>query len=292
MITRPMRACTAPPNSGLTFPLLLSGKLDGIRCLYPSKERGPVSRNFKSSLNRHITKTLKKIAPVGIDGEVILLGQQFNDTQSAVLTQAGKPDFEYHIFDYVHRGHLHEPFSKRINRLYYKGLDSRIVIIKQYEVKNIKELKTAIKMFYRDGYEGVILRDPEGVYKCGKVTVNEGIIFKIKQFKTITGKIVGFKELMHNTNDVELDEFGGTKRSKHQAGMMKGNMLGSFEVVFYNKKLDRTVTFNLGTGLDIPQRISYWKRRKKLIGTDVEYTYQVFGTKIRPRFPSFDRLIK
>ena len=293
MITRPMRACTAPPHNKLVFPLFVSGKRDGIRCVYPSKERGPVSRNFKPLANRYITNTLKKILPVGVDGEVVLAGEQFNDTQSAVLSIEGKPKFEYHVFDYVHRGNLQESFEFRMGKLrkVLPHLDSRIVIIEQLPVYNIKDLKNAIRLFYREGFEGVILRDMHGIYKCGKVTPNEAIIFKIKQFKTISGTIVGYKELLHNVNEAGEDEFGGMKRSKKQEGMLKGGMLGSFEVTFHNKKLNQKVTFNLGSGFDMAQRDLFWCRRKSLIGKEVEYTYQVFGTKVRPRFPVFDRLL-
>jgi len=284
MITRPMKACKAPAFEDIRFPVLVSGKLDGIRCIHPSKKIGPVSKNFKMLANVFITKTLRRIAPVGVDGEIIIPDAKFNDTQSSVLTGDGKPEFEYHIFDYVDKD-LNEPFGGRMRKLLQKNLDPRIVVIEQVLVNNLKELKKAKDKFYRAGFEGIIIRDPNGRYKCGTATVNEGTIFKHKRMVKGVGTIVGFHELMHNLNEPELGNFGNTIRSHHKAGKVGGKMLGSFEVTFMK------TTFKLGSGFDMAQRKKYWRMRKRLKGVKVKYTYQAFGTKDKPRFPIFEELL-
>src|SRR5208283_4092665 len=113
-ITKPMLACTLESMDTLKFPVLATQKLDGIRCLI--MDGRAVSRNFKPIQNAYIQKQLSWGLPDGLDGELILEGKQFNEVSSAVMSEDGKPDFRYYVFDYV-SGELDKPYNERMAEL-------------------------------------------------------------------------------------------------------------------------------------------------------------------------------
>jgi DNA ligase-1 len=76
MITRPLLAASLGDINSLTFPVLATPKIDGIRVL---KVGGKVvTRQFKPLPNNHIREMLEQYLPDNIDGEVVTPGS-FND---------------------------------------------------------------------------------------------------------------------------------------------------------------------------------------------------------------------
>ena len=51
-----------------------------------------------------------------------------------------------------------------------------------------------------DGYEGLMLRAPDGPYKFGRSTVKENTLLKVKNFLDDEAEVIGFKEQTTNTN--------------------------------------------------------------------------------------------
>src|SRR5690606_28483163 len=43
------------------------------------------------------------------------------------------------------------------------------------------------------GYEGVMLRDPDGPYKFGRSTLREGTLLKLKRFEDAEAVVIGFE---------------------------------------------------------------------------------------------------
>src|SRR5687767_4999915 len=124
MISRPMLAARARTYDDLWFPVLGTPKFDGIRCL---KFAGHAySRAFKPIRNLEVQKQLQGL-PDGLDGELMSLGS-FQDTTSAVMSYAGKPDFEYHVFDYFGAG-LTVPYYRRMEQLVALSLPSFVRIV-------------------------------------------------------------------------------------------------------------------------------------------------------------------
>src|SRR5262245_16576926 len=98
-IERPMLAETLKELSQIKFPVLLTPKLDGIRCL---KVNGrAVSRKFLPIPNHHVRTLIEQHLPDGVDGELMCPGAMFNQTTSRIMSQEGTPDFEYYVFDVV-----------------------------------------------------------------------------------------------------------------------------------------------------------------------------------------------
>ena len=278
MITKPMLAATWS-GEPLTFPLYATPKLDGIRAL--TVDNKLVSRTFKPIRNRSIVEALKDL-PNGCDGE--LLAGNFQQTTHRVMKEEEtEGDWAYYIFDYV--TDLKQGYTDRINKLLVvpDWLDNiHIKIVHPRTILSMEQLLAFEQECLLDGYEGVIVRSGTSPYKCGRATLKEGYMTKIKRFSDAEATVVGFVEFEHNENEAEKDAFGRTKRSNKKEGMVLGGMLGKLIL-----QLPDGQTFGCGTGFDMEQRKEIWNNQSKYLGKLVKYKYFEIGTKDLPRHPVF-----
>lgn len=268
------------------FPILMSPKLDGIRCL---KVKGAcVSRKFKPIPNHYIRKWVEANLPDGIDGELFIRGANFNQIQSGVMSQEGQPDFYLAAFDLVNND-LDKPYKQR-----YKDLDNfvgsvssevrkHLELVEHKIVNNPEELVKYEQWAIDNRYEGAMVRSLDGPYKNGRSTKREGFLLKIKRYQSGEAEIIGFDEMMHNENAEEEDAFGHTKRSSCAEGIVPAGTLGDFIV----KDLKTGAQFQIGTGrgLTLELRQKIWDNRAKYMGKIVTYKFQEYGGKDLPRFP-------
>lgn len=283
MISKPMLAGKLESEEDVKFPVWATPKLDGIRCLIINGKA--VTRKFKPVPNKHIRSLLEKHCLDGFDGEIMSKGVSFNDLQSLVMTEEGTPSFEYHVFDYV-KTSLKKPYLERIDDLIeaVKKIEVDFVkIISPEIVPNLDMLLKMEKLYLDAGYEGIMLRTAESPYKCGRSTVREGYLLKLKRFLDSEAKIIDIEQFHHNANELEKDAFGYAKRSSKKEGKIPLDMLGSFIV----EDISTRAQFRVASGLTEEERKSYWKIKDKLIGKFVKYKYQGHGMKKLPRFPVF-----
>ena len=135
------------------------------------------------------------------------------------------------------------------------------------------------------GYEGVMLRDPAGLYKYGRSTAKEGLLMKVKRFADSEAVILGAVPLLRNGNVPTTNEMGRTKRSSHKAGKMETDLLGALRVREYGSG----VMFEIGTGFTAVERAVLWRihQEHKLEGRWVKFKSLRIGVKDRPRHPVF-----
>lgn len=284
MITEPMKAPRQPllDFATLQYPCLASFKEDGIRGLtHPNF--GPVSRTFKPIRNIHVRAMMKAFAPPYLDGEIVVDDANFNDTQSAIMSYSGEPDFQYRVFDSFLRPDY--PFVSRMAdvRKLLRGVDHSIVtFIEQISIDSPAELQELWEKAADLGKEGLIVRSMGGRYKSGRVTEREGIMYKIVTLIREDARIVGFEPMYRNCNIAKLDAFGRTIRSKHDAGMTAMPLLGAWVVS------NQWGTFNV-SGFTLAQRKDFWERREAIVAnrTLLTYKYKPYGTKDAPRCPIF-----
>ena len=292
MITRPMLAETLEDPSTLEFPVIVSPKLDGIRIL---KVDGKVlTRKFKPLPNNYTRKWLEEYLPDGFDGELVLKNSKsFNECQSAFMSEAGEPEFVFMAFDYV-SSNLDKPFEQRIkeihptlvNKVWIRvGTLQKVDIVRQEVVNSIEELMAKEKVYVDAGYEGLMVRKPSGKYKCGRSTLKEALLLKVKRFQDSEAEILYVQELLHNSNEKEIDELGLSKRSKSQDGMIPSGTLGKFVV----RDIYSNVEFDVGTGVGLTRelRSHIWTNKESYIGKLIKYKFQPAGVKEKPRFPVF-----
>lgn len=291
---KPMLASPADLNK-LRFPLLASAKLDGVRCLAINGQ--PMSRALKVFPNRQLQEMFDVYGLHGFDGELIKGPPNVNDvlpkTISSVMTEDKPHDdpIDYYIFD--RWNNVDVEYWRRVMSIGDElalmnveryGLDLRLMIHPNVVVNNLDELLEVELGFTEQGYEGLMLRDPDGKYKYGRSTANEGTLLKVKRFLDAEAVIYGYEEEMENTNEATKDNLGHTKRSSAKAGKVGKGMLGKW-LVRGIKDFDG-LEFKVA-GFNDKDALHFWENRDSYIGQICTYKYFPHGVKDLPRHPTF-----
>lgn len=283
-IVKPMLAATIEDRDSIKYPCLATPKLDGIRCLILDGEA--VSRKFKAIPNKYIKKELETIfsseKSKNFDGE-IFSGKTFQECSGNVMRFEGDSDFEYYVFDIV-SDDLTETYEDRMKKLEALPIsDPRIKKLLPTVINTAEELDAFETKCLEEGFEGVILRSPTSPYKCGRSTMREGYLLKLKQFTDSEAIITGFEELQRNMNVAKKNKLGHTERSTSKANMVNANTLGTLLV----KDVATGVEFRIGSGFDDTMRRTIWENQSAWLGKIVKYKHFEQGVKDRPRHPIF-----
>lgn len=274
----------------LRYPILASPKIDGVRCwTHPiSHMMGvascPLTRTRKPLGNRYIAIELSSLPPY-LDGELWIPGKSnFGEVNSVISSGEHEEQgtFEYHVFDYWKNPEL--SFVERRKQLMELVWEwpAWLRMVDQVEVKGAKELERFEATCLDLGFEGVMIRDPQGPYKFGRSGKKEGILLKLKRFEDAEAEIVGFEEEMANENEAKKGLTGRTERSSHQENLRPKGTLGALVCL-----TPEGTEFRIGTGFTAAQRAQLWRERTTLIGQLVKYKHQPFGAKDKPRVPVF-----
>ena len=286
MATKPFRvllAATCKDLSTLSYPVLVSPKLDGIRALVIDGML--VSRTLKPIPNKELQARYGKPEFNGLDGELILgdptAPDVFNKTTSCVMTRdADASEVKFYVFDVVSQN----PYADRL--AYVKTLcehQPNVICVPQALCHNVKEAEVIEAKYVAQGFEGVVFRTPNGHYKQGRSTLKEQILIKYKRFETSEAIIIGFEEKMHNDNEATTDERGYTKRSSHLENRRAAGTLGALIC----KDLASGVEFNIGTGFSNEQRQHIWDNQEQYLNKIISYQHFPVGVVDKPRFPSY-----
>lgn len=278
---RPMKPCSklVSPFDMKKWPKLASVKFDGIRGV--TSETGLLSNSLKQIPNLHTQKMLADLPPF-LDGELVLKGDDgkvYDNNQSAFMSRTGQPDFEFRVFDYAKP--FKQPFYERLILARILCLDHEFARSVNHEL--ILEPEQAIGLYDQArlaGYEGLILRDLQAVYKHGRSTQIQEMSMKMKPFDPDEAIVVGFTELYHNDNDQKLNEMGYAVRSKHQDNRTASSMMGSL-ICDYQGNI-----FKIGTGFSIAQRVEIWDNKAHYLGKLARFKHQGITKTGVPRGPA------
>lgn len=292
ILTRPLLAAktTDADLQKLKFPMLLSPKIDGIRALVVGGKL--MSRSMKLIPNAKVQSYFGQQAFHGLDGELVCgnpwdknLMQQ---TTSAVMTHGGTPNVTFHVFDYWDSD---KEFQQRLAMAedvedYWNGIiseDTKLRIVPHELILSYEELLHKETQYLELGYEGVMLRRLDGIYKQNRSTLREGILLKVKRFQDSEAVVLDYELLNRNLNEQTKDERGYSKRSTSQDGKVADDLIGSLLV----RDLHTGVDFNIGSGFTELQRRNLYADRARLKGRIVKYKSFSIGVKEKPRFPIF-----
>lgn len=269
----------------LRYPLLVSPKLNGVR--------GYV-RNGRvlSTANLPLPNTNLQAAfgsAEHLDGEFIVgdsrdTKHSLNRTTSIVMSDEKPIDgLKFYVFDHV--ADSSAPFRARSilarESVKYHGSE-RLVVIEHELINSEKELLAKEIEYLKQGYEGLITRDPLAPYKFGKSTAKQAWMGKMKRFRDAEAEVVGFTEEEKNTNEATISETGRTKRSSAKAGKVKKDTLGSVLV-----RTPQGVIFGVGTGFTADERAHIWKNKGKYLGALLKYKFFEAGSDGVPVLPVF-----
>jgi ATP-dependent DNA ligase len=207
----------------------------------------------------HITEALKKLAkklPPGfkfLDGELYSYDVSFEDIIS-ICKQKSEPAENHEVvslfvFDYVND--KQEPFEKRLevlNDIAKKYFDNKIIRLVETIQIDKDETEKYHDIYVQQGYEGIMLRDPKGLYEHKRSYK----LLKHKHFIDDEYKIVDFE-----STDVTTEEDGTFQ------------MLGA--LWFVDKKKDR---FKAGLKMSHKRRKEIWDNKKDYLGKMATVRYQ------------------
>lgn len=287
MLIKPMRAVSATDEQiekllkkfGRMYAM---PKLDGIRCLVQngiaySKSLMPIPSKFVQSKIGH--KSLN-----GFDGELMVgnpvAEDVYRQTCSGVMAHNKEPNFKLFVFDYCNSQDVYaERYELLQNDHDYIYKVPYTIVITLDDVQKYEETMLA------NGFEGIILRDPEATYKQGKSTALEGGSIKIKRFHDAEARIIGMEELMHNNNEAVKNELGRTQRSSCQENKTGANTLGKLVCL----DLESGKEFKIGVfkGLTAAEKQEIWFNQENYINQLCKYKSFKIGVKDKPRHSTF-----
>lgn len=285
---RPLLACTIDDLSLLRLPVLVSAKLDGIRCVIDGGIA--VSRNGKPIRNRHIQQVIGNPIFNGLDGELIVGPPSgdgvFNRSTSGVMSADGEPDFVYWVFDRHDTPNM--DYVQRVCTLKDYFQHSRIKQLPQRIIKSLTELADFEAATLQAGFEGVMIRRLDGPYKQGRSTLNEQILLRLKRFRDGEAIVRDIEEGKVNGNEATTNALGYIERSTHQANMRKAGRVGTLlcDDVANGERL------RISPGrLTADQRIRYWALPGSIVGRAIKYKCFDYGAIDAPRFATFQAFL-
>jgi DNA ligase-1 len=253
-------------DSKLTGIKLVEKKLDGVRCLtvvdYENKTVVQYTRNGKVLENfSHVTDYLAGfIQEFGrsyvLDGEI--MSGSFNELMKQVHRKdnVAASDAVLNLFDIIPLVEFKQGKStmgQRRRSAFLKGFenifnDSGIITIvpqKQFNLDSMIEeieFKDYMKAMIAEGYEGVMVKDPDAVYECKRSVA----WLKIKPFIEVSLTVTGVEE--------------GTGRNVGKLGA----------IVCEGVDDGKRIVVNVGSGFTDEQRTDYWAAKDSLIAQVVE----------------------
>ena len=246
----------------------LEVKLDGVRAvtvIYPTGKIDMFSRNGKELNNfNHIKDEISKTFNISsikealvLDGEIVsddfqTLMKQIHRKKSSQNKDAKLFLFDLLPLEYFKKGIYEKSYFSRIEQL--KKINERFFV--QSQVINIIdsvnvdldtekgeiEFKNFNKNSIINGYEGIMIKDPESFYECKRSTT----WLKSKPFIEISLEVKDYEE--------------GTGRNKGKLGAIIAEGIDE----------DKNFKTNVGSGFTDLQRKEFWEDKDKLIGQIIE----------------------
>ena len=243
---KPHLACDLDEDK-VKFPVIAQVKIDGVRGI---NLKGDITgRSLKAFKNSFVAECFSHPEFVGVDGELVLgewnrpgLCRETTGFVNRKTAKLGKPtrspDFKWYVFDFLRADVVHLPYIQRLEALQQASAMwfaadevSNVFVVPWKLVHNLEELHAFEEECLDAGFEGVIVRDPNGLHKSGRATTKLGAYLRIKRFVDFEGKVVGITEAMENTNEAKTNELGRTERSTHQENMIPKGMVGTIHLI-------------------------------------------------------------
>lgn len=286
--------CSNYDESKLRFPLFAQPKIDGVRGWNP--DGNMVGRSLKSFKNKHATQFFSRSEFAGLDGELAAADERdpmlCTKTSSALTTIEGTPFLLWHCFDYVTEHTIAMPYSERYKRLQdvVNNLGGHLRYVPSRYCYNLEELLMWDDTFLYDGYEGTIIRDPNGMHKQGRSTVREGGLLRIKRFTEEEATVVGITEGNRNDNVALINELGKTYRTSHQENKVPNGQVGNLQCTILKDsdlfKAGDLITVSPGNMTEAECKY-YFENPRAIIGQVIKFKHFAKGVKDKPRFPTF-----
>lgn len=305
-----MKTVMLAPNEQITFndprikyPMLLSPKYDGNRCLvFPDGRL--LSRSLKDQPNKNLSLKFMKLTNIAMsldlvfDLEIYSPELEFSELQAIVRSHnAPIPDHvNPYVFDVLTftrwESGVHVPFFDRYK--HYMDIASEnpeaFIPVIQHKVFSAEEAEKGFITCVELGYEGVMLKSMTSMYKHGRATLNEGTFFKFKDWALAQARVVGFVQRRAMKPDVKdgertRDRGGFLERTHKQEDYMLVNEIGAFLVeIISSEHFEPGVNVKVGLSKGLKGTCEMnWMKKEQHLGRSVEIKFQAHGSKDKPR---------
>jgi len=209
---RPMLAKTLSAKmwKQISFPTFVQRKYDGIRCISFLEMGKVVFQSRCGTEIKHFTQIKDSLAPffqnhpdIILDGELYTQELSFERlsglvrtlyTTSSATEMAEYEKIHLYVYDIYCPTSPDSSFENRLKYLeevFPLQIPSCIHKVDTYRIHSKEELKEKHDVFVQEGYEGIMIRPPDGKYEINK---RSSSLWKYKEFMDDEFEIVGFHE--------------------------------------------------------------------------------------------------
>lgn len=224
-IPKPMLAQQSDKASPNVFEKewMCSRKLDGVRCLLYFKDgeilsasRGGTDYDIPTELirkNKILIEWFKKNPTLILDGELYSHGQSLQRLSgiARLKTWEDRCDIlEYWIYDVVSEKPFKERYNILMNLQELLEDDLKIQVIDHYLLSGWMTIKKKHDDFVKEGYEGLVMRNPNKEYGIGKRS--SLYMIKVKEYQDSEFEIIGFEEGLRDEDMVFICQTSNGKQ--------------------------------------------------------------------------------
>lgn len=271
---RPMIAMRWELGCPLNFPLLVSPKLDGIRCIIRNGQA--INVKGKPFKNQELQKWAKQHSEVleGLEGELCSSSLEKREFVSRLRSADGISDFEFLVYDNLN--YAAQPYG--IRRMFIvenqNQLPTRARIYPAVMLKDYMELAAYQTVQLSREAEGVVLRDPLAPYLFGTCNKHEPYVQEIRRHLEGEAICIGFTEATELRCRI--------RDSKRVKRLVSSKKLKSLTCQNADGK-----TFEVRFDREDPTRKTWWKHRKHLLGKRITFSYQSTDESTMFKLPIF-----
>jgi DNA ligase 1 len=158
--------------------------------------------------------------------------------------------------------------------------------LKQVIVSTPEEARRMFEEAIALGFEGLILKDPNSLYKYGRITTKSGDGYKFKPYQTWDAKIIGVEQATEVDPKAEkkITELGYSKTSRKKGDRIPIEKASAFRVMYEDKELKVSIA------MTDEEKEKVWREKDSYIGKYIEYKGMLVGSKDVPRHPVYVRM--
>lgn len=292
---KPHLACDADLTK-TKYPVMVFPKVDGVRGMHVLGHL--TGRSLKKHESKHITALYSHPLFAGFDGEFTSGLIHENNTENLcsrtsgdMARHEGAPEMSWGLFDYLTDEVIDLPYITRMFKLqdfyarHYLALIEYNIYLIPYTICHTQaEVEALYEKYLEEGFEGVVLRDPNGMHKNGRATAKSGAYGRLKPQSDKEARVIRIVEAMHNLNEAKINELGHTERSSHKENKVGAGRVGMFQCI----DLETGMDIDVGPGkMKHDEAKHYWENPNEIVDHIIKYRSMDTGVKDKPRFARF-----
>lgn len=165
-------------RNDIRYPCFVQPKLDGLRCIMYMRDGKVLAQSRAGSYFDTLSYLTEACRDLFVTNPALILDGELYTTDIPFETLAGlikkkkvgeedrrqlQQYVKYHIYDVVND----QPFSTRLEQVNQLHWNPYMVPVRTIRVENVPEFKRYFSSFVEEGFEGIMLRNIDGMYRQG-----------------------------------------------------------------------------------------------------------------------------